>query len=198
MHRDLKPANIFLTRADDAEVAKLLDFGIARASDSSGTSETTRTGDVLGSPPYMSPEQVRGQKNIDQRTDLWAVAVVLYRVLTGRLPFQSDQAGDLDRADLHGVPAAAIDRGAGAAVRARRLLRAGLPARSRIGSPRSAELVEAFSRAIAPPVRPEPQAAQRALTGPPSCPRPLRRSPPHLPRRAPPIRCSGRRCAWTR
>ena len=95
IHRDLKPANIFLARADDAEVVKILDFGIARAGGHGGTSETTMTGDVLGSPPYMSPEQVRGLKSIDHRTDLWSVGVVLYRALTGRLPFQGDGPGDL-------------------------------------------------------------------------------------------------------
>jgi eukaryotic-like serine/threonine-protein kinase len=95
VHRDIKPANIFFARGDDDEVVKLLDFGIARAMTSTATGETTNTGEIIGSPPYMSPEQVRGQKSLDHRTDQWSLGVVLYRMLTGRLPFQSDQAGDL-------------------------------------------------------------------------------------------------------
>lgn len=95
VHRDLKPANLFLSKGDEDEVVKILDFGIARANISGVTGETTNTGEILGSPPYMSPEQVRGQKSLDHRTDLWSLGVVLYRMLTGRLPFQSEQAGDL-------------------------------------------------------------------------------------------------------
>jgi serine/threonine protein kinase len=95
VHRDLKPANIFLAKVDEDEVVKLLDFGIARASKVLVTSETTATGEILGSPPYMSPEQVRGHKTIDHRTDQWSLGVVLYRILTGRLPFESEVPGDL-------------------------------------------------------------------------------------------------------
>jgi serine/threonine protein kinase len=95
VHRDLKPANIFLARTDEEEVVKILDFGIARAPVSGAAGETTSTGEILGSPPYMSPEQVRGLKGIDHRTDQWSLGVVLYRVLTGKLPFQSEQTADL-------------------------------------------------------------------------------------------------------
>ncbi len=95
IHRDLKPANVFLARADDEEVVKILDFGIARFAARSTTSEMTRTGTLMGSPPYMSPEQVRGLRELDHRTDLWSVGVILYRCVTGVLPFQSEQLGDL-------------------------------------------------------------------------------------------------------
>jgi serine/threonine-protein kinase len=91
VHRDLKPSNIFLARVGDTEVAKVLDFGIAKAplaetsmgDDSLGT---TGEGGVVGSPPYMSPEQARGEA-IDARADLWALAIIAYELLTGSRPF---------------------------------------------------------------------------------------------------------------
>jgi serine/threonine-protein kinase len=93
VHRDLKPANIFLARGDeDEDIVKILDFGIARES---ASGDSTLPGELLGSPPYMSPEQARGLKGIDHRTDQWAFGVVLFRMLTGALPFQSDRAGDV-------------------------------------------------------------------------------------------------------
>ena len=93
VHRDLKPENIFLARIDDVEVAKLLDFGIAKAV-FPGTDTGTLAGTVLGTPQYMSPEQVRGATDIDHRADLWSLAVVAYECLLGRLPFDSPTLGD--------------------------------------------------------------------------------------------------------
>jgi len=96
IHRDLKPANIFLARGEEGEeVAKILDFGIARFAARTAATEMTKTGTLLGSPPYMSPEQVRGLRDLDHRTDLWSFGIILFRVVTGSLPFQSDQVGDL-------------------------------------------------------------------------------------------------------
>jgi len=92
VHRDVKPANLFLARQATGDiVVKLLDFGIAkvkmeRAHDLANA-ELTRTGMLLGSPLYMSPEQALGTKNIDHRADLWSVGIVLYQLLTGRTPF---------------------------------------------------------------------------------------------------------------
>jgi serine/threonine protein kinase len=94
VHRDLKPANIFLVRDEDREIAKVLDFGIAKTT-AMGTDGSTKTGAVLGTPFYMSPEQARGNKGVDHRSDLWALGVVVYRCVTGQLPFASDALGDL-------------------------------------------------------------------------------------------------------
>ncbi len=94
VHRDLKPANVFLSRVGDEEIVKLLDFGIAKAGWDEDN-EVTKTGVVLGSPSYMSPEQVRGIKYIDHRSDLWSLGVLLYRALTGKMPFQGESNLDV-------------------------------------------------------------------------------------------------------
>ena len=103
VHRDLKPENIFLVRTpdDDEEVAKVLDFGIAKMSNSSitgspsGITSSTKTGAVLGTPFYMSPEQARGLRNVDHRTDIWSLGVIAFKCVTGRLPFDGESVGDL-------------------------------------------------------------------------------------------------------
>jgi len=96
IHRDLKPDNIFLVRDDDREIAKVLDFGIAkRTSATLGEGDGTKTGAMLGTPYYMSPEQAQGVKTIDYRSDLWSVAVITFRCITGVLPFRSEALGDL-------------------------------------------------------------------------------------------------------
>jgi len=96
VHRDLKPENIFLVTEDDHEIAKVLDFGIAKSHQNIlATDSNTKTGSLLGTPHYMSPEQAQGTKAVDHRTDIWALAVVTYRCMTGRLPFDSEALGDL-------------------------------------------------------------------------------------------------------
>ena len=98
VHRDLKPENVFLVWDDEEghDVAKVVDFGIAKFTDSSlGSSSATRTGSVLGTPYYMSPEQARGLRSVDYRSDLWSVGVITYRCMVGTLPFEGEAVGDL-------------------------------------------------------------------------------------------------------
>ncbi|HYP91467.1 MAG TPA: serine/threonine-protein kinase, partial [Polyangiaceae bacterium] len=86
VHRDLKPDNIFLAQQANRVQPKLLDFGIAKLSQSFSANLTSE-GTVLGSPAYMSPEQARGEADVDHRTDTWALCVVLYEMITGAQPF---------------------------------------------------------------------------------------------------------------
>jgi len=97
IHRDLKPENIFLTRSqdDDEEIAKVLDFGIAKIKRTDGSSSSTRTGAVLGTPLFMSPEQARGLKSVDHRTDIYSLGMVVYMMLTGQPAFSGDSFGDI-------------------------------------------------------------------------------------------------------
>jgi serine/threonine-protein kinase len=94
VHRDLKPENIFLVHDDEREIAKVLDFGIAKSSQMAG-GRNTRTGALLGTPFYMSPEQARGANDVDHRSDLWSLAVICFQALTGHLPFECDALGAL-------------------------------------------------------------------------------------------------------
>ena len=104
VHRDLKPDNIFLARGSGNRLEpKVLDFGIAKFDQKSAPSLTS-IGTVLGSPAYMSPEQARGEADVDGRTDVWALCVVLYEVITGRLPFMGENYNQLLYAILEGQP----------------------------------------------------------------------------------------------
>jgi serine/threonine protein kinase len=102
VHRDLKPSNLFLAnRADGTQIIKILDFGISKSTDPfENTGERKRamqlTGGraVLGSPPYMSPEQVRSPKTVDHRTDIWSLGVVMYELLTNSMPFGGDEINE--------------------------------------------------------------------------------------------------------
>ncbi len=90
VHRDLKPDNIFLAELGAGRVQpKVLDFGIAQAAVHGGT-RLTREGMVLGSPDYMSPEQARGQRDLDPTSDIWSFCVVLYELLAGVVPFEGE------------------------------------------------------------------------------------------------------------
>lgn len=111
IHRDLKPSNLFLTqRNDDSYVIKVLDFGISKtlpSNDHTPTADLTCTQAILGSPAYMSPEQIRSTKNVDHRTDIWSLGVVLCELLTNQAPFQADSIAGLIAA-IVSEPAAPI------------------------------------------------------------------------------------------
>jgi eukaryotic-like serine/threonine-protein kinase len=98
VHRDLKPGNIFITKNDEEEVAKVLDFGIAKwtgAPGGPGAATETKVGFMVGTPAFMSPEQASGIHEVDYRTDLWAMGVIAFQCITGKLPFFSDAVGEL-------------------------------------------------------------------------------------------------------
>ena len=92
IHRDLKPSNLFLSRrSDGSALIKLLDFGIAKSMvRTAENAHLTHTGSSLGTPMYMSPEQVRGAREADMRTDIWGLGSTLYELLTGVAPFEAD------------------------------------------------------------------------------------------------------------
>ncbi|MDF2693330.1 MAG: serine/threonine protein kinase [Labilithrix sp.] len=109
VHRDLKPSNLFLAkRKDGSVVVKVLDFGISKAQGSSALaaspSALTSTKAMLGSPLYMSPEQLRSSKSVDHRADIWAMGVILYELITGQLPFMGENLGELFAAILETDP----------------------------------------------------------------------------------------------
>jgi eukaryotic-like serine/threonine-protein kinase len=109
VHRDLKPSNLFLAkRKDGSVVVKVLDFGISKAQGSSALaaspSALTSTKAMLGSPLYMSPEQLRSSKSVDYRADIWAMGVILYELMTGHLPFMGENLGELFAAILETDP----------------------------------------------------------------------------------------------
>jgi eukaryotic-like serine/threonine-protein kinase len=103
VHRDLKPANVFVVaREDNPAFIKLLDFGIAQLR-GAGAQALTIAGTVMGTPQYMSPEQISGG-TVDARTDVWAMGVMMYRAATGEAPYKGEEFGDLAGKILYSVP----------------------------------------------------------------------------------------------
>ncbi len=101
IHRDLKPDNLFLLkRGGDENFVKILDFGIAKLTATASTNAKTRTGTLIGTPAYMSPEQCAGRGNIDARSDVYALGIVMYEMLTGHVPFKGEGFGDIVVAHL--------------------------------------------------------------------------------------------------
>jgi serine/threonine-protein kinase len=102
IHRDLKPANFFLSRhADGSDVLKVLDFGISKIGNGAAL---TKSATVIGSPFYMSPEQLQTPTDVDHRTDVWALGVIAYEMLSGKRPFDADTLPALCVSILHTAP----------------------------------------------------------------------------------------------
>jgi serine/threonine protein kinase len=108
VHRDLKPANLFLTtRRDGRPCVKVLDFGISKLVGAEPAQSMTKTSALMGSPLYMSPDQLIQARDVDARSDIWAMGVTLFELLTGRHPFQAEEAPQLIAQILH-APAPAL------------------------------------------------------------------------------------------
>jgi serine/threonine-protein kinase len=175
IHRDIKPDNLYLTESNDELFVKVLDFGIAKRHDRSIS--MTRSGAVLGTPRYMSPEQLFSAKHVTAGADLWSLAAVAYRALVGRPPFDGDSAVAVGaqlskgtfpapRQILPGLPPA-IDIWFRRALDVRRI--------DRFGSAR--EFAETFARAAHLPVA-LPVPARLPLGSAPLSNQPVRADPP--------------------
>lgn len=105
IHRDLKPGNVLLAKQPDGtQLVKVLDFGISKYYSDPGVPDVTATGAVIGTPRFMAPEQARGDRDIDARIDLYAVGVLLYRMVTAKLPFSGHDQREIIERILEGNP----------------------------------------------------------------------------------------------
>lgn len=95
VHRDIKPSNIFLTKGEKGVVAKVLDFGISRIASGTDDVRLTKTTAVLGSPAYMSPEQIQSSRNATTRSDVWSIGAMMYELLSGELPFKGKTSSEI-------------------------------------------------------------------------------------------------------
>jgi serine/threonine-protein kinase len=104
IHRDLKPSNLFLTKtARGEQIVKVLDFGISKMSVENGGLAMTKTSNMMGSPLYMSPEQLKNAREVDARTDIWAIGVILYELISGKPPFHAESFAELSALVLSGA-----------------------------------------------------------------------------------------------
>jgi serine/threonine-protein kinase len=114
VHRDIKPENVFIARDEQGRVQpKLLDFGIAKLGRGETTSRLTGSGVVLGSPQYLSPEQAEGADDVDFRTDIWSIGVLLYELVTGKAPFDGNNYNALIMSILRDIPKPITELNAG-------------------------------------------------------------------------------------
>jgi serine/threonine protein kinase len=105
VHRDLKPVNLFLAqRSDGTRLVKILDFGISKLSGGPASAQMTRTAAMMGTPYYMSPEQLASARDVDARADIWALGVTLFELLTGELPFKGETLPQICTNILHTEP----------------------------------------------------------------------------------------------
>ncbi len=180
VHRDVKPANIFVQRSRDpvgpGDHVTLTDFGIAKAA--AETRQLTHTGTVVGTPEYMAPEQAVGGE-VDERTDLYALGVVLYQMLTGRVPYQ----GHTPHAVLHNViyetPPPPRQSNPNLSTAMEGVILKAIAKQPEQRFQRGADLVRALHRAVEGGARDVPVVAAPRRPVPPSPPRPKRR--PALP-----------------
>jgi serine/threonine-protein kinase len=151
VHRDLKPDNVFIVRDPEVpggERIKLLDFGIAKlAGDANSVSNVTRTGSVIGTPTYMSPEGCRGVA-IDNRADIYSLGCVLYELMTGRPPFVGEGSGDVLAAHIHIAPPSLAEHGAQVPPTVERLMRTMLAKSPNNRIQSATELIEAIDHEL--------------------------------------------------
>jgi serine/threonine protein kinase len=159
VHRDVKPSNLFLVEPDPQELLKVLDFGLAKEFRSdAGSISVTLGAHRLGTPRYMAPEQLTGSAELDQRVDVWAMAVTLYELLTGRVPFEGKGKNDFWHSILYESPRRLRDDREHAPADLEALILAALEKDPRARLPDLARFREALERVCA-------NASETSMTG---------------------------------